>query len=446
MIKINIMQKFILLLIIIINSFSVFSQKTKIIKSVSLIADTFKIKYKKYDLRCYSSDSIYYKFDERNRIFMFGLPLKYDTIVLNDLYRVTDSLAKNKNLCDKKIAHEIIFRITGYYDRHEFFFKQNNIDTSYLNNLMRKILFTDIKYCIRYFSAESFLNLNSRHLNNEVIYEIKSLLESPYRKKEEAELIINSRDKFYDIRDTIGYSERFKKLISGKNEERIYINKIKDWKKKASIANMNLDIWLDSMQHNLDQEFRDNYTKRPYSIRTLIRFIGQNKVISVSSSLEKYYMYNIEEGIGRLALKTLAGLRYKDYEETVVQDIREKIKNPDNYSDFRKLKGLFKTLMYINTQLSYYASADLLLDTTKVQFWLTPNEKHSIGAYFFRKLNKKITNFPWDEKSLVEELHSKGIYIYSFDVWDIDHYLPETFLENMHKWMVENKGNYKIIY
>lgn len=49
-----------------------------------------------------------------------------------------------------------------------------------------------------------------------------------------------------------------------------------------------------------------------------------------------------------------------------------------------------------------------------------------------------IDNFPWDKKE--HEKVKKWEPSHCVNWWYIDNKMPDDFLDNMHKWMIENKG------
>jgi len=473
-------------------SFESYAQQDKleaIERKIQFIADTYSMKCPGYTISLAFGETVNFTVRQDIMYFKIILPGIDDLKATAKLVQAVDKISSTDNYYCKILSHQInLFLINALILKEDNLISQGE-EQAAIKTLIQQIVLSDIKNCTRFTDTYIFDKLKKHHYTDEIIQKMKGLLSNPFKTREEARIIISTRKPEYSIFDTIGYKskvkqyhsllqeyksyenmlkeygikaktanvsveewfnthdtsgfkEKFHACLKQKSELETYVSKISNWMHNAEKSKMPLMHWLDSMQALQDTLFVRRYVQETVNLVPLLYAIGKNYLNELAPDIEQLIATGkLSEDDKKEAILQLARMQYKEYEKNVIEDIVNIIKQTDA-TDYSTLDKLFKKLVYINTQESYYATSPLLLNENDYNDLVTTAP---INARFFVQLKQYIRNFPWNENLKIKELEKKGIYIYSFnDPWDVNNYLPKDFLKQIYQWMIDNKGKYEI--
>ncbi len=461
---------------------------SEIERRVLSIADTFSTKYQGYTVNL-TFGTIGFTVREDIQYFIVALPGRDNLSTIKKLAQAANKMGSADNYYNKIMAHQLNLFLTNALIFKEDSLKSQVMGKTAINTLIQQIVISDIKHCARFTDTYIFNKLKKQHYTDDIIREMKGLLSHPSKTREEARIIIATRKPEYSILDTIGYKsnvkqyhsllqeyegyksrlkeysdkakaanisveewlnvndttgfkERFQACLKQKSELETYTNKINNWMRNAEKSKMELSHWLDSMQASRDTLFINSYIKETVNLLPLFHAIGKNYLDELAPDIEQLINTGkLNKDEKNEAMLQLARMQYKEYEKQTVQRIESEIKQTDG-SEYSALNKLFEKLVYINTQMSFYATAPLLLNKN---IWGDYLNQATIGARIFIQLDIYIKNFPFDKKQLIDKVSEGGKYDIIVNEMVIDHELGEDFLKRMYEWMKSNRGNYEIV-
>jgi hypothetical protein len=457
-------------------------------KQLFEIADTFGTNYSGYIISLTYGESLKYIVDKKIKFFIVTIPDIKNLNATIDLAQSSNKIGSTKNYLNKTLAHQVNLFLASELIKYQDTLILHGKDLIAIDNLISQIVLSDISNCCKFTDTNIFNKLKKHNFTPDIIKVMRELFANPFGTEEEARIILSSKKPYFNTLDT-GYNVLYKKDKDINMEYDIYSEEYDKYQDKAKAANMTIEEWLnindttgflkkyydcqnrksqirndlseiiswrrmaektkmplkdflDSMQIIEDNQYIKFHTNKTIGIWPIADAVGQNYLNELAPEMEQLLLDGKIENNDKKAIKlNLARMQYKDYEKTEIRQTEDAIKTTDS-TNFNRLRQYLIKLIYINTQESFYATAPLLLYKS---FWGNELNNASIGARVFIELRDYITNFPFDEKKLIDKISEGGKYDVLINEIVIDNELGEIFLKEMYQWMIENKGNYKIV-
>lgn len=361
-----------------------------------------------------------------------------------------DSLSTTSDYWNKVVANKMYKRVLSDMIELEDTLVTRKQSTTQVRLLINRIVLADLDKCARYTDVNIVSSLKRSHYTPAVVERLAAIMLNPRHNYDEAKVIAQRKvDLNYLQIDTAGL---FNKVKDFKDLSQREIDKVKYTYKllqDAEKVGLPFTCYIDTLrQRQIATIIGGNLEEDVTWIGSIVDEAGLNYVLDLAPAIEEYYISGKERKVNvDNCWINLARLQYNDYENTVLRQIKRELdstsillsKPLDKNHTFDVISDLFscyRSLAYINTQESYYNAAPLLLrKEMRKKYSDDSDEEFMIGARFFLELNSNIENYPWDIDEYKDE--------YVNDEF-IEKKMPKDFLDKMYKWMIENKGNYKI--
>jgi hypothetical protein len=424
----------------------------KLLHLIVTISDSVREMYP-YRYQCFSaweSDSVYYTINHKSELISLYFPAIRKPLQGRMIFEKLDSLAKTYNYCNKVFAHKMYFTMLTGLIREEDSLSKTNKDTLQTARLISDIINSDLDNCVRYTDAKFTSPLKHRNLTPEILNKLMMLFRNPFHTLEEAKVIAQRQEPKRFVPDTTGYAKKRANFYNLNEEGKEYTRKVESAISKAEKAKLTLFQYRDSLQKDWNLRAINGALTERIDLMYIVQDAGQKYFYELAPAIEKFYLTGIEKKWDEVenCRINLARLQYKNYEQILVDEkvkgmdttikyLKKQISNDQQKDALNDLYGLFRNLIYINTQNSYYATAPLLLLTVRENECTDCLRNRSIlaASRFFLELNRYIMNFPWDKQK-----YNGG----DVDEFYIENEMPKGFLEGMYNWMIENRGKYII--
>jgi hypothetical protein len=404
-----------------------------------------------YDVFRVESDTtvnILVNFSDKNVILL--IPKITDVYMGRNLIKAVDSLAVTTNFWNKEVANKLYNKFVLDLLELKDSLVIRNQSVHEVDCIIDKIVLNDLERCARYTDVNIVFCLDRHRFSPAAIEKLSAILRSPLHNIEEAKVIAQREmESDYLHIDTIGFAHKIKNFTGLNHSDIDKVKFIYKLMQEASNIGLPYERYLDTLrQRRYVSTIKGILMQNIPCTECIVSQAGSNYVHELASAIDDFYTVKKsknEDGFD--CVKNLARLQYRDYENMLIQHTKLELDSvfillsgqlnkvtKDNAID--DLFVNYRVLSYINTQESYCNAAPLLLRKEMLKKYSDDSDKEfMIGARFFLELNSNIENFPWDIDEYKDE--------YVNDEF-IEKKMPKDFLEKMYKWMIENKGNYKI--
>jgi hypothetical protein len=448
-------------------SMDMFSQKqeidiemTRLPDLVKNMADTFRTKFPYSYSYFYveAGDSFSYEIKYNPKSFVIRLPTVENILISRKIFIVLDSLARTNNYCNKLLASQsfnVLLKGCQIKEDSLLLHKRGNEE---VRILIEDIINSNFDNCARYIGLSFLDNISKKDITPKIIMKLRDLLKNPYHTLGEAKVLAQKEEPLYFNYDTTGYNKKKKRRSELNEKEQSEISNIDYMLFLAKKAGMSFGNYLDSLRLIGNSQLIHKYLNLEIeSLSKIVSNAGYFYLYELAPDIETvYFKHQDMEWVKECCPINLARLEYKNYDDSLILSYSQGIETTIRYLNnpnlvYKQKKNAigdlfyyFNGLKYINTQASYYASAPLLLVTEKEYYYSDyDSPKYIVGAKFFLELDGCIENLPWD-RGEQRNLALNGPIGYINEFY-IEKYMPKDFLEKIYKWMIENKGMYKIV-